>query len=64
MRNPQELMIVSSIGSIIFHFIRSELLFGNGLPLGLVTSGWSFSQLRYHVNSARSEASFLPDLTL
>jgi hypothetical protein len=38
---------VSSIASIIFHYIRYELLFGEGLPLGLLTSGWSFSQVRY-----------------
>jgi hypothetical protein len=43
----QELLIISSIGSIIFHAVRSELVFGDGLPVGLVVSGWTFSQIRW-----------------
>lgn len=42
----QELLIVSSCGTIIFDLLRSELMFGNGLPLGLLVSGFNFSQLR------------------
>ncbi|PNP59716.1 hypothetical protein FNYG_14847 [Fusarium nygamai] len=43
----QELLIVASVGSIIFHFIRSELVFGDGMVLGLLVSGFSFSQPSY-----------------
>ncbi|RSL74071.1 hypothetical protein CEP51_011664 [Fusarium floridanum] len=43
----QELLIVASVGSVIFHIIRSELVFGEGIPLGLLTSGWNFSQIQY-----------------
>ncbi|CVL12367.1 uncharacterized protein FPRN_07121 [Fusarium proliferatum] len=43
----QELLIVASVGSIIFHLIRSELVFGDGMVLGLLVSGFSFSQPSY-----------------
>jgi hypothetical protein len=43
----QELLMISSMSSIIFHFIRHELIFGDGLPLGLTVSGWTFSQVRW-----------------
>ncbi|KAF5021212.1 hypothetical protein F66182_6751 [Fusarium sp. NRRL 66182] len=43
----QELLIVGSIGSVIFHLLRSELVFGDGMPLGLLVSGFSFSQVSY-----------------
>ncbi|RSL54946.1 hypothetical protein CEP53_007258 [Fusarium sp. AF-6] len=43
----QELLIVASVGSVIFHILRSELVFGEGIPLGLLTSGWNFSQIQY-----------------
>ncbi|KAM5352797.1 hypothetical protein ACJ41O_005519 [Fusarium nematophilum] len=43
----QELLIVGSVGSVIFHVLRSELVFGAGVPLGLLVSGFSFSQLSY-----------------
>lgn len=42
----QELLIVASVGSVIFHLIRSELVFGDGMTLGLLVSGFSFSQPR------------------
>lgn len=42
----QELLIVGSVGSVIFHVLRSELVFGDGMPLGLLVSGFSFSQVR------------------
>lgn len=43
----QELLIVASIGTIIFHCLRSEVMFGPGLPLGLLVSGYSFSSISY-----------------
>ncbi|KAF5008354.1 hypothetical protein FDECE_5397 [Fusarium decemcellulare] len=43
----QELLIVASVGSIIFHILRSELVFGEGIPLGLLASGWNFAQIQY-----------------
>ncbi|KAF4948405.1 hypothetical protein FSARC_13756, partial [Fusarium sarcochroum] len=43
----QELLVVSSLGTVIFHVLRSEIVFGDGLPLGLVVSGWSFTSLSY-----------------
>jgi hypothetical protein len=42
----QELLIVASVGSVIFHLLRHELVFGNGITLGLLVSGFSFAQLR------------------
>ncbi|KAF4956006.1 hypothetical protein FGADI_4179 [Fusarium gaditjirri] len=46
----QELLIVASIGSVIFHCLRSEVMFGPGLPLGLLVSGFSFSSISYLVS--------------
>ncbi|RSL68006.1 hypothetical protein CEP54_002914 [Fusarium duplospermum] len=43
----QELLIVASVGSVIFHIIRSELVFGDGMTLGLLVSGFSFAQVSY-----------------
>ncbi|KAJ4312864.1 hypothetical protein N0V84_009718 [Fusarium piperis] len=43
----QELLIVASVGSVIFHLIRSELVFGDGMTLGLLVSGFSFAQVSY-----------------
>jgi hypothetical protein len=37
---------VASAADIIFHCVRSQLIFGEGLPLGLVGSGFNFTQLR------------------
>ncbi|KAJ4267497.1 hypothetical protein NW762_003604 [Fusarium torreyae] len=41
----QELLIVEGVGSVIFHVLRSELVLGDGMPLGLLVSGFSFSQV-------------------
>ncbi|KAM5343340.1 hypothetical protein ACJ41O_014306 [Fusarium nematophilum] len=41
----QELLIVASIGVVILHFLRSQLVFGDGLPLGLLVSGFSFASV-------------------
>jgi hypothetical protein len=38
-----EILIVTSLGLVILQTVRHELLFGDGLPLGLVGSGLSFS---------------------
>ena len=38
-----EILIVASLGLIVLQVVRHELLFGDGLPLGLVGSGLSFS---------------------
>ena len=38
-----EILVVASLGSVILHVARQELLYGDGLPLGLVGSGLSFS---------------------
>ncbi|CVK83994.1 uncharacterized protein FPRN_01774 [Fusarium proliferatum] len=46
----QELLIVASIGTVIFHCLRSEVMFGPGLPLGLLVSGYSFSSISYLVS--------------
>lgn len=35
------------MGTIIFHIIRQRLFSNDGIPLGLLVSGWSFSQLSY-----------------
>ncbi|UPK97982.1 hypothetical protein LCI18_008917 [Fusarium solani-melongenae] len=43
----QELLIVASVDSVISHLIHSELVSGDGMTLGLLVSGFSFSQLSY-----------------
>ncbi|KAH7186197.1 uncharacterized protein B0J16DRAFT_400197 [Fusarium flagelliforme] len=43
----QELLIVASLSTVIFHALRSEIIFGPGLPLGLLVSGFSFSSISY-----------------
>jgi hypothetical protein len=42
-----ELVIVASLGLIVLHIVRHELLFGDGLPLGLVGSGLTFSNFEF-----------------
>lgn len=42
-----ELLIVASTATVIFHMIRNELVFGSGIPLGLLASGFSFSGLGF-----------------
>ena len=44
----QEILIVASLSQIIFQFVRHELLFGDGLPLGLIGSGFAFSTLGFY----------------
>ncbi|KAJ5114070.1 hypothetical protein N7456_002604 [Penicillium angulare] len=38
-----EMMIVTSLSLVVLDFVRYELLFGDGLPLGLVGSGLTFN---------------------
>jgi len=42
-----EIMIVASLGQIIWHAVRHELLYGEGLPLGLVGSALEFSRFEF-----------------
>lgn len=42
-----EIMIVASLGLIVLQFVRQELLFGGGLPLGLIGSGLTFNNLEF-----------------
>jgi hypothetical protein len=42
----QELLIIASIGSIVYHRLRHDLL-TQGLPFGLLSSGVSFTQVSY-----------------
>ena len=43
----QELLIVASLASVIFDQLRERLLYGDGVPLGLLSSGFSFSSLSW-----------------
>ena len=43
----QELLIVASTSTIVFDLIRTELLNGNGVPLGLIGSGFSFKDISW-----------------
>ncbi|KAL4938066.1 hypothetical protein BDV06DRAFT_226363 [Aspergillus oleicola] len=42
-----EICIVASLGVIVLQYVRNELLFGDGLPLGLLGSGLAFNHLEY-----------------
>lgn len=42
----QELLVVASLSTVIFHVLRSELVFDPGLPLGLLGAGFKFTSLR------------------
>lgn len=44
----QEILIVASLSQIIFQFVRHELLFGDGLPLGLIGSGLAFNNFGFY----------------
>lgn len=43
----QELLIVASLTTIIFQLTRDELLFGDGIPLGLIAAGVDFTKLSF-----------------
>jgi hypothetical protein len=42
----QELLVVGSIGAIILHVVRSQIIDDRGLPLGFLTCSFSFTSLR------------------
>ncbi|KAK6375675.1 hypothetical protein LTS17_007497 [Exophiala oligosperma] len=42
-----EVLIVASLSLIVFHVIRHELLYGIGLPLGLIGSGFNFGSFDF-----------------
>jgi hypothetical protein len=42
-----ELLIIASIATVVFSIIRHELLFGSGVPLGLIGAGMQFSGISY-----------------
>jgi hypothetical protein len=42
-----ELLIISSTTTMVFSLLRNQLLFGSGIPLGLIGSGMSFSGISY-----------------
>ncbi len=43
----QELLAIASMTTIVFDIIRHQLLHGEGLPLGLVSSGFTFSRFDF-----------------
>ncbi|KAF3016510.1 hypothetical protein E8E14_011095 [Neopestalotiopsis sp. 37M] len=43
----QEMLVISSLASIILHTVRRKLLYKEGVPLGLLGSHMSFSELSY-----------------
>ncbi|KAK3994420.1 hypothetical protein QBC44DRAFT_348974 [Cladorrhinum sp. PSN332] len=43
----QELLVVASMATIIFHVMRARLFSDDGVPLGLLASGWSFQRFGY-----------------
>ncbi len=43
----QELLIVASLTTIVFQLLRDELLYGDGIPLGLIGAGIDFTKLSY-----------------
>ena len=43
----QELLITASTATIVFDIIRDELMYGDGVPLGLVGAGFSFTGLSF-----------------
>lgn len=47
-----ELLIVASLTVIVYSASRYELLFGDGVPLGLLGSGLSFTSIEYFFSKA------------
>ena len=43
----QELLIVASLATIVFQLTRDELLFGDGIPLGLLAAGIDLTKLSF-----------------
>ena len=47
----QELLIVSSLATTVFQLTRDELLYSDGLPLGLLSAGIDFTRLSFFWSS-------------
>lgn len=45
------MLVLSSLGSVIVHIIQDELLYGSGVPLGLLGSDSACGSLRYVIIS-------------
>ncbi|KAG8533075.1 uncharacterized protein KY384_001858 [Bacidia gigantensis] len=43
----QELLIIASLATIVFQLLRDELIYGDGIPLGLLGAGIDFTKLSY-----------------
>lgn len=43
----QELLVVASLATIVFQLTRDGLLFGDGIPLGLLAAGVDFTRLSF-----------------
>ncbi len=43
----QELFIVASVATVVFHYTTKQLVRGPGLPLGLIGAGISFTQISW-----------------
>ena len=48
----QELLAIASMTTIVFEIVRHQLLHGEGLPLGLVSSGFTFSRFDFFCSKA------------
>lgn len=48
----QELLAIASMTTIVFEIIGHQLLHGDGLPLGLVSSGFTFSRFDFFCSRA------------
>jgi hypothetical protein len=48
----QELLIISSLATTVFHVVVQELLTGDGVPLGLISCGIDFSRLSFYWSPA------------
>lgn len=53
-----ELMVVGSLGVIVLHAVRFQLLYGEGLPYGLVGSGLGFNNLQFFFRKEFRSAAF------
>ncbi|KAK0659143.1 hypothetical protein QBC41DRAFT_287338 [Cercophora samala] len=42
-----ELLVLASLSTVLFDAVRYELVFGQGLPLGLIGAGFSFTSVGY-----------------
>ena len=43
----QDLLIIASLATIVFQLLRDELLYGDGIPLGLLGAGFEFTKLSF-----------------